>query len=106
MTLAINMLIHQTDYKIRDERTIFYYLVTSPFAFCVITFEPIEVQTCSPPQNDRLNLSFVKNGRKLARNGQKMAILAGGWGWLTMVNNQLFSEGSLGLILCSKKKIL
>ena len=49
--------------------------VTS-FAFCVITFEPIEVQTCSAPQNDRLNLSFVKNvnvhGGKLARNGQKM----------------------------------
>ena len=34
-------------------------LVTAVFAFCVITFEPIEVQTCSAPQNDRLNLSFV-----------------------------------------------
>ena len=34
--------------------------VTS-FAFCVITFEPIEVQTCSTPQNDRLNLVFVKD---------------------------------------------
>ena len=34
--------------------------VTS-FAFCVITFEPIEVQTCSAPQNDRLSLSFVKD---------------------------------------------
>ena len=83
MTLAINMLIHQTDYKIRDERTIFYYLVTSPFAFCVITFEPIEVQTRSAPQNDRLNLSFVKynyvDGGKLARNGRKTAIRAGGW---------------------------
>ena len=31
------------------------------FAFCVITFEPIKVKTCSAPQNDRLNLSFVKN---------------------------------------------
>ena len=43
------------------------------FAFCVITFEPIEVQTCSAPQNDHLNLSFVKNehtyGEKMARNG-------------------------------------
>ena len=29
------------------------------FAFCVITFEPIEVQTRSAPQNDSLNLSFV-----------------------------------------------
>ena len=50
-------------------------LVTAPFAFCVITFEPIEVQTCSAPQNDRLNLIFVKyfsvNSRKLARNGRK-----------------------------------
>ena len=34
--------------------------VTS-FAFCVITFEPIEVQTCSAPQNDRQNLVFVKD---------------------------------------------
>ena len=30
-------------------------------AFCVITFQPIKVQTCSAPQNDRLNLSFVKD---------------------------------------------
>ena len=55
-------------------------------AFCVITFEPIKVQTCSAPQNDRLNLSFVKDinvdGVKLARNGRKMF-------------TQLFSEGSL-----------
>ena len=34
--------------------------VTS-FAFCVITFETIEVQTCSAPQNDHLNLVFVKD---------------------------------------------
>ena len=44
------------------------------FAFCVITFEPIMINTCSAPQNDRLNLSFVKDSGKLARNGQKMAI--------------------------------
>jgi hypothetical protein len=31
-------------------------LVTAPFAFCVVTFE-----TCSAPQNDRLNLSFVED---------------------------------------------
>ena len=47
-------------------------------AFCVITFEPIEVQTLSAPQNDRLNLSFVKDnyvdGGKVARNGRKTAI--------------------------------
>ena len=26
-------------------------------AFCVLTFEPIEVKTCSAPQNERLNLN-------------------------------------------------
>ena len=31
------------------------------FAFCVIIFEPIKIQTCSAPQNDRLNFSFVKD---------------------------------------------
>ena len=53
-------------------------LATASFAFCVIPFEPIEFQTCSVPQNDRLNLIFVKdiylNSGKLARNGRKTAI--------------------------------
>ena len=48
------------------------------FAFCVITFEPIKIQTCLAPQNDSLNLSFVKNinvvGETMARNGYLMAI--------------------------------
>ena len=48
------------------------------FAFCVITFEPIKIKTCSAPQNDRLNFSFVKDiyvyGGKVARNGSKTAI--------------------------------
>ena len=48
--------------------------------FCVITFKPIKIQTCLAPQNDRLNLSFVKDiyvdGVKLARNGLKTTILA------------------------------
>jgi hypothetical protein len=61
--------------KICDDRRL---VVTSSFAFYVITFEPIEVQTRSAPQNDRLNLRFVKdtsvNGRKLARNGPKTTI--------------------------------
>ena len=39
-------------------------------AFCVLTFGPIKVKTCSAPQNDRLNLSFVKyihvDGKNLA----------------------------------------
>ena len=31
------------------------------FAFCVITFEPIMIKTCSAPQNERLKVSFVKD---------------------------------------------
>ena len=56
------------------------YLLTyfDSWAFCAITFEPIEVQTCSAPQNDRLNFSFVKDiyvdGAKVARNSRKTAI--------------------------------
>ena len=57
--------------KICEDRRL---VVTPSFAFCVITFEPIEVQTYSAPQNDSLNLSFVKyiyvDGGKLARNGR------------------------------------
>ena len=30
-------------------------------AFCAITFGSIKVKNCSVPQNDRLNLSFVKD---------------------------------------------
>ena len=31
------------------------------FAVCVITFEPIKIYTQLEPQNDRLNLSFLKD---------------------------------------------
>ena len=63
----------QRDYK--DKRSEDRRLeVTASFAFCVITFEPIKVQTCSAPQNDCLNLSFVKDivvdCGKLAINGR------------------------------------
>ena len=48
------------------------------FAFCVISVVPIIIQTYSAPQNDRLNLIFVKDfhivGTKMARNGRKKAI--------------------------------
>ena len=49
------------------------------FFFCVITFEPNNIQTSSAPQNDRLNLSVLKNimqllCEKMARNGRKMDI--------------------------------
>ena len=63
------------------------------FAFCVITFEPIEVQTCLSPQNDRLNLSFVKDihvdGRKLARNGRKTALFVSRKFWLSVSSNKI-----------------
>ena len=52
-------------------------MFVASFAFCVKTFEPIIIQTCSTPQNDCQNCSFWKDtyvdGEKLARNGQKMA---------------------------------
>ena len=42
------------------------------FAFGVITFEPIKIQPCLAPQNDRLNLIFVKDfhliAEKIARS--------------------------------------
>ena len=41
-------------------------------------FHKTKVQTCSVPQNDRLNLSFVKDiyvvAKKMNRSGYKMAI--------------------------------
>ena len=46
--------------------------------FYAIAIEPIKVQTHSASQNDRLNISFVKdtsgNAQKLARNCGKMVI--------------------------------
>ena len=43
--------------------------------FYAIAIEPIKLQTNSASQNDRLDLSFVKDiyvdGRKLVRNGKK-----------------------------------
>ena len=48
------------------------------FAFFAITFEPIGILTHSAHQNDRLNLSFVKDNhtgsQKMAINGSKTAI--------------------------------
>ena len=51
--------------------------VLKTFVFYVIAFDPIEIQTCLAPQNDRQNLSFVKDNNvfvaKMTRNGLKMA---------------------------------
>ena len=48
------------------------------FAFVAINFEPIGILTHSAHQNDRLNLSFVKDkhtvSKNMARNGYKMGI--------------------------------
>ena len=42
----------------------------------VVAFDPIDIFTHKAPQNDRLNLSFVKDAyvvaKKLTTNGQKM----------------------------------
>ena len=46
--------------------------------FYAITFEPIKIQKRSAPQNDRLNLSFVKdvyvNAEKMGRKVGKLVI--------------------------------
>ena len=46
--------------------------------FYAIAIEPIKLQTHSASQNDRLDLSFVKdikdNAEKMARKGGKMVI--------------------------------
>ena len=54
------------------------HLLFCVFAFYVITFVPNKIQTRKAPQNDRLNLSFVKDthtvGKRMVRYGRKMAI--------------------------------
>ena len=66
---------------------VFYFCIFYVFVFFVITFVPIKVLTCWAPQNDRLNLSFVKDkhvaGKKMSRYSLKMTI------------NQLLYFGSL-----------
>ena len=44
------------------------------FAFCVINFEPIKIQTCSVPQNDHLNLSFVKDIHVVGKTRPEMVV--------------------------------
>ena len=48
------------------------------WAFFDISDKPIKIQTLSAPQNDRLNLSFVKdtydNTKKMVKNGLKIVI--------------------------------
>ena len=44
------------------------------FAFCVITFQPIISKTCKAPQNDRQNLSFVKDEHTYGKKWPEKAI--------------------------------
>ena len=84
-------------------KTAIYHFVSSQiqkdiFAFCVITFEPIEVQTHSAPQNGHLNLSFVKDiyvdGRKLVKNGHF-------GGWVGAVTNKAELQ-HVGIFFCTQ----
>ena len=51
-------------------------MFATSFAFYAISFAPIEVLTCSAPQNDRQSLVCVKNIKvvveKMTRNRRKM----------------------------------
>ena len=62
----------------RKKHNLCFFLFLAFIAFCVITVVPIMIQTCSGPQNDRLNLSFVKDfligGTKMTRIGHNLAI--------------------------------
>ena len=49
-------------------------------AFCVITFEQIKIQTHSAPQNDCLNLSFVKGSYV---DGKKWLELVVKWSFMS-----------------------
>ena len=44
------------------------------FAYCVITFEPIISKTCQAPQNDRQNLSFVKDEHTYGKKWPKKVV--------------------------------
>ena len=52
-----------------------------------VTFEPIKIYTNYSPQIDQISLSFVKDeytfGKKMARNGCKMAIL-----WVSFISKR------------------
>ena len=51
------------------------------FVFYAVALDPIKIWTCLAPQNDHQHLSFVKDynvvGKKMIRNGHKMAKLKG-----------------------------
>ena len=55
-----------------------FFAFLSFLGFCVIKSVLIKIKTHKAPQNDRLNLSFVKDvhivGEKMARSGCKTSI--------------------------------
>ena len=61
-----------------EKKAFVFFVFLDVFVFCVITVVPFMIQTCSTPQNDHLNLSFVKYFHivctKMTRNCRKMAI--------------------------------
>ena len=63
------------------------------FAFCVITFVPIKIQTFSAPQNNCLNLSFEKDikivGKKPATNQMLQMVIK-----QTFVSRKFWATGS------------
>ena len=56
-------------------------LETGKFVFCLVSFGLTKLLTHLAPQNDPQHLSFVKDinavGKKMTRNGRKMAKLRG-----------------------------
>ena len=52
---------------------------TEKFVFYAVAFDPIKIQKCLAPQNDRQQLTFFKDdyevGKKWTRNNPKMAKL-------------------------------
>ena len=82
---------------------------TETFLFCIITFEPIKIQTHSAPQNDHLNISFVKDvyvvGKKMTKNGRKMTVYQS---QILVISLQLIILGifgqnlaNLAIVLCT-----
>jgi hypothetical protein len=79
-------------------------------SFCVITFEPIKIQTHSAPQNDRPNLSFVKDahveGGNLAWNSCKTATCQSTFFLDTLYNENLSSKNVFRGISCPNLLVL
>ena len=66
--------------------------------FYAITFEPIEIQKHSAPQNDHLNLSFVKdtyvNAEEMAGKVGKMVIYESQILGLTLYISEIFPDST------------